>query len=531
MRSSFSIFLGLAFTVFACGSSGSDATDNGGSTPPSPEPTSPQTNPTDPPSKRSLAISAQPFVTLRRGKDVGVPLTITRTGFDGPVEITATGAPSGVSAKSIVVPPGESSASIVLAASLDATLGKTKIKVRAKAAPNLETTADVELLVADGQRLDSTFGKGGILQYWPDMHQRWSRALAVQPDAKIIVSVQWDPSAEGPPAENMGGVYRFTEAGAIDPTFGTSSTTGLIELPALRGAPEIALQPDGKIIGCGIGKTDETLTLVRITPAGALDTTFGTGGILKGPAGLGTCYGIALDGSGRYVVTSYKRDSPSAITSSAVVLRYLASGALDTSFGSGGIVTTKLGGKTASLRMVRLAPSGSALYFTGTRTMEGTTYQRGIVAKMTDAGELDTTFGVQGVHEDTYSVFEVMPLASSLLYAVGTDVLRLSPQGTLDSTYKLDKGPPNGPILSYGMSVVDAQEMQYRFKAAGGNWYAELWAFKPDGALDTSFANGGRISVQPGMDAQPNDMVIGPDGRLVVLAGSGAAIWMARFVL
>jgi uncharacterized delta-60 repeat protein len=348
----------------------------------------------------------------------------------------------------------------------------------------------------------------------------------VQPDAKILVAVHYDPTDEGPPIDRIGGVYRFTESGALDPSFATG---GLLQIPALGGGPAMALQPDGNIIVCAGGKTDDRLTLVRITPQGTLDATFGAGGIVKGPADLDHCYDIAVDAGGRYVVTSYRTEGTPS-TSTAVVLRFLSNGALDGSFGSGGQAATKLGGKSASLTRLRVAPTG--IYFTGTRQMEGSTYVRGVIARMTDGGVLDGAFGAAGVHENPYSVFEVLPLAGgSSLFAIQNDVFRLTPQGTLDASYTLDKGPPGGPILSFGMSAVDAQQRQYRFKVSGGSWYGELWAYEPNGALDTSFADAGRIVVHPGMDADPTDMVIGPDGRLVVLAGTGAALWLARFVL
>src|SRR5262244_4586866 len=68
-------------------------------------------------------------------------------------------------------------------------------------------------------------------------------------------------------------------SGVLDPTFGTGGFT-LVEVDG-EGAFASALQPDGKVVT--VGDVDlypnRKLTVVRYTADGALDPSFGTGGI------------------------------------------------------------------------------------------------------------------------------------------------------------------------------------------------------------------------------------------------------------
>src|SRR5437016_13900316 len=70
---------------------------------------------------------------------------------------------------------------------------------------------------------------------------------------------------------------------------------------------------------------------------GSLDTSFGlTGRVITA---IGTGHAVAIDGSGRIVVAG----TASGTNYDVAVVRYNANGSLDTTFGSGGKVTTPIG--------------------------------------------------------------------------------------------------------------------------------------------------------------------------------------------
>jgi uncharacterized delta-60 repeat protein len=74
----------------------------------------------------------------------------------------------------------------------------------------------------------------------------------------------------------------------------------------------------------------------------ALDLTFGTGGIVTTPIGSGNDYGrsVAIQTDGKLVVAGY---SNNGTNSDFALVRYTTNGALDLTFGTGGIVTTPVG--------------------------------------------------------------------------------------------------------------------------------------------------------------------------------------------
>ncbi|HWA55596.1 MAG TPA: hypothetical protein VG816_15610 [Solirubrobacterales bacterium] len=145
---------------------------------------------------------------------------------------------------------------------------------------------------------------------------------------------------------------RAASPARLDPTFGES---GRVVLPPGSAAGNVtsALMPDdGLLIGSG-------RSLLRLTPDGQIDKSFGQWGTSTLPAPAGGDFeidGLAVDSKGRIVVagTSFlpEEDFSSAVSfgngtedgpEAARVMRYLGDGALDPSFGAGGIVETDLG--------------------------------------------------------------------------------------------------------------------------------------------------------------------------------------------
>ncbi len=109
---------------------------------------------------------------------------------------------------------------------------------------------------------------------------------------------------------------RFTSTGALDRTFGTD---GLVRIDVAaeddRGRDLVVL-PDGRILIAGSGKPDATnvnAMLVLLEKDGALDTAFGTGGLLQvdlgGPSDA--FFGITMSADGRNaLVVGYKGLDP-----------------------------------------------------------------------------------------------------------------------------------------------------------------------------------------------------------------------------
>src|SRR5207248_1833694 len=107
----------------------------------------------------------------------------------------------------------------------------------------------------------------------------------------------------------------------------------------------VALQPDGKIVAAGSTHVTATLTikfaLARYASNGSLDPSFGNGGKVTTLIGGNNCDGsaVAIQADGKIIVGG---DSYNGTSYDFTLARYNSNGTLDSSFGTGGIVTTSL---------------------------------------------------------------------------------------------------------------------------------------------------------------------------------------------
>jgi uncharacterized delta-60 repeat protein len=193
--------------------------------------------------------------------------------------------------------------------------------------------------------LDGTFGSGGKLDIdasvGPTVDSS-AQALLIQPDGKLLVA----GNAEGPSNSDFL-VLRLNSDGSLDQTFGDHG----IARNSIGGfdvANTMVLQPDGRIVLAG--QSDGDFALARYTASGALDPSFGTGGVVKTPVGpsFDIAYGLALMPWGRLVAVGSARISTSAQGAVIAAVAYNADGSLDTYFGDGGKRMQRVAGTTGA---------------------------------------------------------------------------------------------------------------------------------------------------------------------------------------
>lgn len=142
-------------------------------------------------------------------------------------------------------------------------------------------------------------------------------------------------------------VARFTLAGALDPTFdGDGLARIAFDLGGTTARNDmffgLARDPNsGKLLLCGSAQTATgvDLAIARLSPNGALDTSFSVDG--KVNHALGAAHirltEIAVDGLGRVLAAGYR--VPSGGNSDLLAVRYTESGALDSTFSGDGWAT------------------------------------------------------------------------------------------------------------------------------------------------------------------------------------------------
>src|SRR5438552_7539232 len=221
---------------------------------------------------------------------------------------------------------------------------------------------------------DSSFGNNGITVTSLPSASADGFAAILDPDGKLLVAGRSCPSS-GPSGflllryhTNSNGVTGT--AGALD-TAGFNSPLGYVVTPIPSGtktsANAVAVSGTN-ILLAGQSKIGVkfVVALARYTSSGALDSTFGNGGLVTTPIFSldAAAAAVAVQGDGK-IVAAGLAGSASANVWDVALLRYNANGSLDTDpdptrgFGAGtGIVTTDIGSSSNYANAVALQADG-----------------------------------------------------------------------------------------------------------------------------------------------------------------------------
>jgi len=201
--------------------------------------------------------------------------------------------------------------------------------------------------LADG-RLDAAFGAGGMVTTdfgGSDV----ATAVIRQPDGTLVVAGSSTLSPLRP--IQMPFVARYWPDGSLDASFGIGGKVSSFFSPGQNNngsvAAALVLQPDGKVVVAGSTGAPNpfapTLSVARLKPDGTLDASFGAGGVVTTPIGSSSgATAVVLQPGGKLVVAGF---TPGFGAADLLLVRYLPDGRLDASFGTGGMVTTDLGGQ------------------------------------------------------------------------------------------------------------------------------------------------------------------------------------------
>jgi len=289
---------------------------------------------------------------------------------------------------------------------------------------------------ADGT-LDTSFGSTGIVttSLGPAAlgNDDAINALAIQPDNKLLALgygavpvLDTDPLAACAVTGTRKDIalFRYNTDGTLDTTFGAggkvaTSAAPVVPCPLLPNTPlvadtrhdsfgqALALQADGKILVLGHGAQtnggDVDLVVIRYLTNGTLDTSFdpvGQDGIVSIDVGGAEerATAIALQADGRILVAG------TALTGDAakfILARLLPDGSLDSSFGTGGVVSAQLGGLESQISALSLQADGKILV--AGFTFSARNKRDFALARYSSNGVLDPSFGVGGIEISPFS--------------------------------------------------------------------------------------------------------------------------------
>lgn len=249
---------------------------------------------------------------------------------------------------------------------------------------------------------------------------------------------------------------------------------------------DIVIQPDGKIVAAGVsgvlpffGVSSLDMMVARYNGDGSLDSTFGSGGIVTTDLGSpnDNALSVALQADGKIVISGR-----TALNNElhVAIVRYNTNGSIDTTFGNGGVVVTSIDAFSAG--EVAIQPDGG-IVVTGTSVVSGARVFT--VARYNTDGSLDNTFDGDG----------------------------------------LAQAPPAGFTAPWGMALQADGKIVVAGESVGDQTDDYCLArFNPDGSVDVTFDGDGLVltDFDGGFD-RATDVVIQPDGKILA-AGAGQSI-------
>lgn len=347
------------------------------------------------------------------------------------------------------------------------------------------TGARLARFLPDG-RPDAGFGTGGVVAV--EFHGAAFdvlRAVAIQPDGRIVVAGESKDGAASPTYEDWV-MARYNHDGTLDTSFGNGGRIVTDFGGRGDGAHQVLIQPDGLIVVTGTASLEVVTDLfvshfaaVRYLADGTVDRSFGTGGIAKadvavvvdrGPRRINLGYGAALQPDGKLVIAGRVAASGGEDPDVGIA-RFTTDGQLDETFGDDGVVRDETGGSGEAAAVI-VQPDGRIVVVGHTWGAAPTL----LLARYNADGSPDVGFGARGRADAT-------ALGAGRAVAL----------------------QPDGSLVAVG-STHSADFMIARFDAAG--------------RLDPSFGEAGVVGVDffGGADIA-QAVVIQPDGKIVA-AGS-----------
>jgi uncharacterized delta-60 repeat protein len=311
--------------------------------------------------------------------------------------------------------------------------------------------------------LDTSFGTNGLATTTGS-----AAGLAIEPNGDYLAVGAGTTSSGVSTFE----VTRLTSAGRLDPTFGNDGvvTTTFPDAPDGAAADAVLVEPDGDILVGGqasvpgTSRNEPVITegaLALYSSAGALDESFGSGGIVQSTSGIGNITNLGIDAAGDIFVLPARAE-------------FSPSGQLDSSVTAETIVTSSQGGDNAFL------PNGQSVSATSV----------GVAKHNTDVQA--TLFNANGTVD---SAFDNPPFTYT-----GAELAGFQSPGAVAVQ-------PNGQIVIAGSSFKDTSVFG-------------LARLDTSGSLDSTFGSAGVLTTSFQGDDGATAVLIQPNGDIVAVGFS-----------
>lgn len=399
--------------------------------------------------------------------------------------------------------------------------------------------------------LDAAFGDAGVTT--TDFAGRGDlvHAIAIQPDGRIVVAGQSLP----PDGRAAFAAARYLPDGTLDPSFGDR---GRVLTPppaaAFTSASAVALDSGGRVLIAGIstGSPTSSWYVVRYTPGGDVDESFGAGGVVSVPDAAGSRVSLVLEPDGAILVagTRYHPDAEIAVA------RFRDDGELDDSFGAGGIAEVAAGASV--LGDLALGPNRTIVVGGVARVLvDGFAPVAILVGRLRADGTLDPSFGDGGkvvtpIGPELGNLFALAVDGDGAVIAVGCHGRRPGhAQGFFGTLVVARYDAAGDPVPTFGEAGLVATDVAVGDDAAvaiesSGAFFvgdrtsagepfaaARVRHLDANGALDPTFGDGGSFVRHLRADDESSfrALALGPDGRLLAAGFSRLTLGDYDFAL
>jgi uncharacterized delta-60 repeat protein len=208
--------------------------------------------------------------------------------------------------------------------------------------------------LSNGTLDGSLSGDGRLTTDFSSGSEDQAQAMILQPDGKIVVAgatytiddFDFDVA-----------LARYTASGTLDPSFsGDGKVTTAFGDEGMSSAYGLALLPDGKLVAVGQVTDNGDMALARYTSSGQMDSSFsGDGRLTTDFGGNDRGMAVVIQADGKIVVAG---STDAGSSTDFALVRYTPSGSLDSTFGTGGTrITDFFGGDDQAFALARQGDS------------------------------------------------------------------------------------------------------------------------------------------------------------------------------
>lgn len=370
--------------------------------------------------------------------------------------------------------------------------------------------------------IDYSFGVAGVATTnFGGTRDDRAWAMVIQPDDKILLAGRTFAAGD-----NKLAVVRYKPNGVLDQNFGIGGKVLINSADHAAVLNAIALQTNGYVLAAGA--QDNDFLLLRFDENGVPDNFFGNSGIVQtnvyAPY-FESCRALAVLGNGKILAAGYSGDPVFRFS----LVRYLANGAVDTTFGDKGKALLGIQGQSTTDLALTIQPLDGKIILGGSVIGVDEPYQV-ILARLLPSGQTDNSFNGNGLLTlaagDALTggpVVAVLP-DGKVLYSgtvlSGADYDFVLMQCTENGLY--DTGFSASGLRTYDFGwgrdadpkLLPVSDNKLLVAATGDQGYAQistLTRLNAGGFSDSTFADDGKLLLNEGLQAvavQPGEEII-----------------------